>query len=326
MTTETLRARVAGKRQLTDEIFTFTLVDAAGGCLPPADPGAHVDVHVGDGLIRQYSLFNGPEDEGRYCIGVQREAGGRGGSMALCDGVEEGDEITISDPRNHFGLEAGAPRYLLLAGGIGVTPILGMARNLLARGADFEFHYSVRSHNHAAFLPLIGTLGLPPESFFLHLDDGPENQRLDLPALRRSWTPGALAYVCGPVGYMEAVREGLAPDWPGEAIRQEFFSPADPVTAADKEEDGAFFVKLAHSGDVVEVPAGESAASALIAHGVTVSVSCEQGVCGSCLVNVLEGALVHRDSVLTDQERDSGKIWAPCISRAPAGETIVIDL
>lgn len=307
----TLRVRVQRKLAEADGICSFELVAADGGALPRFSPGAHVDVHVPGGPTRPYSLCNDPDETHRYLIAVLEDPASRGGSRAMHARVLEGDTLEIGAPRNHFALVDGR-RHLLMAGGIGVTPILSMAERLSAAGADFEFHYCTRSRARTAFLERIGRSRYADRTH-LHFDDGDPAQRLDIPAVVGAPAPGTHLYVCGPKGFIQAVLDhARARSWPEGQVHFELFS--GEVGPADA--DQPFEVELIRSGRVVLVPRGRSAAEALADAGVQLAVSCEQGICGTCLTRVVSGVPDHRDSYLTPAEHAANDCFTPCCSRA----------
>ncbi|WP_085315405.1 PDR/VanB family oxidoreductase [Derxia lacustris] len=317
----TLTVRVARRRSEAADICSFELLPAAGASLPPFEAGAHIDVHLPNGLVRQYSLCNPPGETHRYLIGVLRDPASRGGSQALHELVAEGATLTIGAPRNHFPLAAGAARSLLLAGGIGVTPILAMAEALTQRGADFRMHYFGRSLERMAFRERIAAAPFAAR-VALHADDGPPEQRADLAELLAGPDAGTHLYVCGPRGFMDAVLgTARAAGWPEDRLHYEFFGAEVAAQAGDR----AFEVELARSGRVVTVPADRTVAQALGAAGIEVMLSCEQGVCGTCLTRVLAGEPDHRDLYLTDEEHAMNDQFTPCCSRARSAR-LVIDL
>ncbi len=321
MSTSTIDVRVAAKRNEATDICTYELVDAGGDALPPFAAGAHIDVHLPNGLVRQYSLCNDPGESHRYLIGVLRDPASRGGSQAMHEMVNEGDMLKIGAPKNHFPLAHEARRSLLLAGGIGVTPILCMAERLAGAGAEFDMHYCTRSRERTAFVERIEASRFAPRVHF-HFDDGPDEQKLDIAALLATPEAGTHLYVCGPKGFMDAVLDtARAQGWPEKQVHYEFFS-AEPLKSDD---DESFDVKLASSGRTVRVEAGQSVIEALAAAGVEVPTSCEQGVCGTCLTRVIEGTPDHRDSYLTDEEREANDQFLPCCSRAKSA-LLVLDL
>jgi vanillate O-demethylase ferredoxin subunit len=270
-------------------------------------------------------LCNDPAETHRYLLGVLRDASSRGGSAAVHDLVQVGQTLQISTPKNHFPLVDGATRSLLLAGGIGITPILCMAEQLAHAGAAFELHHCTRSLERTAFVERIRQSAFAAQAHW-HVDDGDASQRLDLAALLG--TPqaprhaGVHLYVCGPQGFMDAVLGAArAAGWPEAQLHQESFGAA-PL---GRDSDAAFEVQLASSGQVVVVPAGQSVVQALASAGVEVPTSCEQGVCGTCLTRVLAGQPEHRDHYLTPDEQAAGDQFLPCCSRSRSSR-LMLDL
>jgi vanillate O-demethylase ferredoxin subunit len=315
-----LTVKVVRKQREAEGIFSYELAAADGAALPQFSAGAHIDVHIRPGLIRQYSLCNHPRERHRYVIAVLREPSSRGGSQAMHDAIHAGDVIRISEPRNHFPLVPAA-RTLLFAGGIGITPILSMAERLSEMDADFSLHYCCRSADRAAFLDRIGDAAYAHYAH-LHCDDGGDSQRLALSAALGEPAPDKHLYVCGPTGFISYIVEGAkAYGWDDNTIHLEYFG-AKP---ADLTQQQAFSVHIASTGLVVEVPAGKSVVTALEAHGISIPVSCEQGVCGTCLTRVLKGEPDHRDLYLTDEEKARNDQFTPCCSRSKSG-TLVLDL
>lgn len=315
----TIEVRVAAKVCEAEGICSYELVRLDGAPLPPFEAGAHIDVHVGDKHVRQYSLCNAPHETHRYLIGVLRDPGSRGGSLAMHEKVDAGSVLTISAPRNHFPL-VDAARTLLIAGGIGVTPILAMAEALASKGAAFEMHYCARSPERTAFRERIATSGFSRQVHF-HYDSGDAAQKLDLPALLAAPLDTHL-YVCGPAGFIECVLSSARTQgWPEAQLHVEYFSGAVVDTAADQ----PFDVKLASSGQVLTVPAGRSVIQVLAEQGIDVPYSCEEGVCGTCLTRVLDGVPDHRDLYLTDEEHAANDQFTPCCSRAKT-KLLVLDI
>jgi len=278
-------------------------------------------VHLPNGLTRQYSLCNQPNENHRYLIGVLRDAASRGGSATMHDVVKEGDVLEISTPKNHFPLAHEAKHSVLLAGGIGVTPILCMAERLAIAGERFEMHYCTRSQDRTAFHGRIGASSFADRVRF-HFDDGAAEQKLDLAELLGKPQAGTHLYVCGPKGFMDAVlNTARAKGWPEPQLHYEFF--AAEVVVHDS--DASFEVKLASSGRIVVVPKGTTIVQALSEAGVEVQTSCEQGVCGTCLTRVLEGVPDHRDMYLTPEEQAANDQFLPCCSRSKSPQ-LVLDL
>lgn len=317
-----LRVTVARKTPVAEGICAFELVAADGNALPAFSAGAHIDVHLPGGLVRQYSLCNAPGETHRYLIGVLREPASRGGSAALHEAVLEGQALTISAPRNHFPLIEPAARSLLLAGGIGITPLLAMAERLSVQGADFSLHYAVRSRSRAAFVDRLAAAPYASQ-VSLHFDDEAPAQRLSLPAVIGAAPAGTHLYVCGPKGFIDAVlAQARAQGWPEGQLHWEFFAND---AGAPRDSDEAFEVELASSGRVVVVPRGLSIVQALADAGVEVMTSCEQGVCGTCLTPVRAGAPDHRDAYLTPEEQAANDQMLLCCSRAKSAR-LVLDL
>ena len=313
-----IQVKVLRRHPAAEGICSYELARADGGPLPAFSAGSHIDVHLPAGLVRQYSLCNDDRETHRYRIAVLRDPASRGGSIALHDQVREGDTLTISAPRNHFALVA-APHSLLLAGGIGITPLLCMAQRLAHAGQSFSLHYCTRSLARTAFRDEVTALG---DRAHLHLDDGAASQKLDLSAVLAGVPAGTHLYVCGPGGFIDFVMNtAKAAGWPAERLHLEYFGAGPQDTSGDR----AFEVRLASTGKTYTVPADKTVVAALQAHGVDVLVSCEQGVCGTCLTRVLKGECDHRDMYLTDAEKAANDQFLPCCSRAKS-DLLVLDL
>lgn len=315
--------RIAARRNETRDIVVFDLARADGAVLPAFSAGAHLEVKVA-GLIRHYSLCSAPADRAHYRIAVQREVGGRGGSVQLCDTAAAGDTLMVRGPFNHFALHAPVEQPpLLLAGGIGVTPLLGMALALTEAGADFELHFSGRSLEHMAFLPLLRS-GLFGHRVHLYADDGKGVAPMDLPTLLGRGRPGRHLYVCGPGGMIDAAdRIAREQGWAGDHIHFERFgAPAQTPVDGGSE---AFEVEIASTGRRIFIAADQSVAQALAAAGVQIPMSCEVGVCGSCRTRVLAGVPDHRDLLLSAEEQATNTEFTPCCSRSKT-PLLVLDL
>lgn len=315
-----IKVRVASRAQAAEGIVRLDLVCPEGRDLPPFDAGAHVDLFLGNGLTRQYSLCNDPADRGHYRIAVLREPSSRGGSAYVHEALTEDATLEISTPRNLFALDETAAEHLLFAGGVGVTPILAMARRLQTLGLPFVFHYCARDRSRAAFLDELAVAPFA-DAVRLSFDTEPET-RLDLDRALTAPTPGRRLYVCGPGGFMSHVIDGaLARGWAPDQIRKEHFAAAP----APEGENRPFELVIHSTGQVVPVSADQTAAQALEAAGVFVPVSCEQGVCGTCLTRVTDGEPDHRDAFQTDDERAANGQFTPCCSRARTPR-LVLDL
>lgn len=315
-----LTVTVLRKVQEAQDIASFELGRADGGPLPAFSAGSHIDVQVPGGLVRQYSLCNAEGEGHRYRIAVLRDPVTRGGSAGMHDRVQQGDQLTISEPRNHFPL-VHAPRTVLLAGGIGITPLLSMAQRLAAVDADFTLHYCTRSAARTAFRDEIAASRFAGRVQF-HFDDGPDSQKLQLASAFGSPQDGTHVYVCGPTGFIDAVvgaarAAGFAP----EQVHLEYFGAGAQDTSGDR----AFDVKIASTGQLVRVEATQTVVQALAAHGVEILTSCEQGVCGTCITRVLDGECDHRDLYFTDEEKAKHDQFTPCCSRARSA-VLVLDL
>ncbi|MCK5771161.1 fatty acid desaturase [Algiphilus sp.] len=314
-----LRARIVEAAQVSEAVRAYLLEPAEASPFPAYSAGAHIDVEVAPGHIRQYSLVGAPRADGRYRIGVKREDHGRGGSLAVHEGFAPGRVIRIGVPRNRFPLEEAAAGVVLVAGGIGITPLLAMADALHAKGTPFTLHACARSRG---WLPFREELLASPfaEQLRVHLSDDPAAPRLcaaDLP----EWRAGQHMYLCGPEGFMAHVTElAGARGWPSDAIHTESFATAAKDAATEK----PFTVTLARSGKRLQVPAESSLLEVLHAHNYPVPSVCTQGLCGTCSCTVIEGEVDHRDAVLSPEERQAGRMTT-CVSRA-VGEGLLLDL
>ncbi|MFD2739592.1 Rieske 2Fe-2S domain-containing protein [Sulfitobacter aestuarii] len=309
------RVRVAEKVETGKGVIALRL-EPLRGSLATFQPGAHIDVHLPNGLVRQYSLTNGPGQTDHYRIGVKREAESGGGSAALHDQVQVGDVLAISAPRNNFPLRRDAVQTIFIAGGIGVTPLLSMARALQAQGLDFAFHYFVQSPEHAAFAGEMAGFGAA-----LHLHAGLTPQDTGTRLAELLATPGHArhVYLCGPGPMLEAAR-GIAADqgWPESAVHFEYFKNTREI-----DDSSSFEIDLARSAMSLTVPAGRTILEVLRENGVDMPSSCEQGACGTCRVAVIEGEITHQDVYLSPGEKAEGKSIMTCVSRAASGRLIL---
>lgn len=312
---------VAGRQDIARDIASFTFRRRDNASLPAWAAGAHIDVELSGGLIRQYSLCGAVGDQSYYQIAVLRDDAGRGGSRAIHDQVKAGDALRIGAPRNLFPLVE-QQRALLLAGGIGITPILSMAEEMAQQGVDFALHYCVRSAERAAYLDRLNAVGLAGK-FTLHCDDQP-NTALDAAKLLAAPEMGKHLYVCGPNGFMDHILQTARfVGWPEHKIHFERFTAAAPDPAAANDADAAFEIEIAGSGHVIQVAAGQSALEAMLAAGIDIPASCEQGICGSCLTDVVKGIPDHRDMYLSAQEQAANDCFTPCCSRAKTARLTV---
>ncbi|GGY08696.1 PDR/VanB family oxidoreductase [Streptomyces djakartensis] len=302
---------VSTREFVADGVLALTLRHPRAEPLPTWEPGAHIDVVLGPGLERQYSLCGDPADRSAWRIAVLREPDGRGGSAHVHEQVGLGDKVRVRGPRNNFGLEP-SPRYRFVAGGIGITPILPMLAEAEAAGAEWTLLYGGRTRRSMAFGEELRRYGdrvtLAPED---------ESGLLDLPSVLDDVPEGTLVYCCGPGPLLDAVEERC----PSGALRVERFRPKEQQDGVDAE----FDVELARSGMTLTVAPGVSVLETVRSAGVEVLYSCTEGTCGTCETDVLDGVPEHRDSVLTPQEQESGETMMICVSRC-RGRRLVLDL
>jgi ferredoxin-NADP reductase len=292
-----MQLRVRSITYLAEAIHGFELVDPRGRDLPRFTAGAHIDLRAG-GFLRQYSLWNDPAERRRYCIAVLREEQSRGASRHLHDAVRVGDLVEVSLPRNNFPLATVAERHLLIAGGIGIAPIMSMVAELRRRRADFLLHYCTRSLQRTAFREALMPLAAEGHVLFHH-DGGDPARGLDIKAALRDPHPGTHLYFCGPEPMMAAATEA-AKEWPADTVHCEYFTaPLSEIV----DEDRPFRVRLARAGTEYEVPVGETIVDVLRRHGIAVRTSCELGYCGACLTPYRAGEPDHRDQVLEENSR-----------------------
>ncbi|MCJ0973217.1 PDR/VanB family oxidoreductase [Pseudomonas sp. PS1] len=310
-----ISVRVAQKIIEADSVVRYVLVSASGHALPSFAPGAHIDVEVTDRLIRQYSLCNTDgSDSDNYHIAVLKDKSSRGGSELLHT-LKAGQRIKVSPPRNSFPL-GNHRKTVLLAGGIGITPLIPMAHELARAGKEFELHYSSRSKESAAFyVDLLEWKFAGSVRFYF--SDGQDHERVDFRAVLSSQCEGAHFYACGPITYIRAFIEA-AEDLrvPKDRIHTESFQPVQ-----DSTRNATFQIQIASSGDIFDVPGDKSISDVLQENSIDVATSCEQGICGACLMPVRSGEIDHRDSYLTDAERDRNDQMTICCSR---GEGILV--
>ncbi|WP_431877857.1 PDR/VanB family oxidoreductase, partial [Amycolatopsis sacchari] len=309
-------AVLAAKEVLADGVVRLTLRHPGGGPMPEWQPGAHLDLVLGPGLVRQYSLCGDPADRSVLRVAVLREPEGRGGSRHVHDALSEGDRVLVRGPRNHFPLVE-APRYLFIAGGIGITPIVPMIAGAEARGVPWRLAYGGRTRASMAFREELA------ERYGDRVRVCPQDETglLDLDTLLGEPRDDTAVYCCGPEPLLKAVEERCAA-WPSGALHVERFAPkADPDAGPHTE----FEVQLAQSGVTVTVPADTSILHAVEAAGITVASSCQEGTCGTCETVVLEGVPDHRDSILTEEEQAENETMMICVSRSRTPR-LVLDL
>lgn len=291
-----------------------------GGALPDFSAGSHIDLHLGNGQVRSYSLMNAPGERSLYRIGVFRDPDSKGGSAYIHDLLRVGQVLRVDAPRNNFVLHHDAEQSVFIAGGIGVTPFLAMAGTLNAAGRPWTLYYGCRDRNRAAFLHQLNAFALEGHGRLIcHFDDENNGRLLDIAAIIASTTPRAHFYCCGPSGMLTTFRaacEHLHPDH----VHFEYFSSDVEIAS-----DGGFDVVLARSGRRIGIPAGSTILDTLAAVGVSVPYSCQQGICGACEVKVLSGTPDHRDMILSDAERASNATMLICCSGSLSDE-LVLDL
>ena len=298
-------------------IAAFELAPVSGQ-LPSFQPGAHVDVHLPNGLVRQYSLTNGPGLTAVYRLGVKLEPDSRGGSRYMHESVGEGDTLQLSEPHNNFPLRRDAARTVLIAGGIGVTPLLSMAQTLERQQLGWELHYFAQSDDHVAFGEVLEPLSA---GLVKHLGLSPEQTADELEKITHGYEAASHVYICGPGPMIKAARTIAAgAGWPEDAVHFEYFK-----NESDLDDASSFEVVLARRGQTVVVGEGVSVLESLRDAGVDMPSSCEQGLCGTCMVTVLEGELDHQDVYFNDSERAAGDRLLTCVSRATS-KRIVLDL
>lgn len=308
---------VRDRTQAADGVITLTLADPRGAALPVGQPGAHIDVMLDNGVVRQYSLCGALGDDRAWTVGVLRDPRSRGGSRYIHDHLHPGTRVRVRGPRNHFPL-IDSPRYLFVAGGIGITPITAMIHRAERSGARWELVYLGRTRAAMAFTTeLSRRYG---DKVVVWADDergGP----IDLPDRLGAPVDDTMVYCCGPEGLLAAV-EGVGRHWPVGSIRVERFAGrAESATAADRPVE----VDCHRSGITVTVDADVPLLDALEDAGIPIMSSCGEGICGTCRTTVLEGTPDHRDSLLTDDEKNSGTVILPCVSRSRTAR-LVLDL
>jgi ferredoxin-NADP reductase len=312
-----LHLQVAARRTGAEGVVVLELRDPSGAELPAWSPGAHIDLKLREGLVRQYSLCGDPNDRSVWRIGVLREPEGRGGSEHVHESLVEGAEVDVRGPRNNFEL-VDSPKYLFVAGGIGITPILPMLTAAEAAGAEWELHYGGRSRRSMAFLEALEDA--TGNRVTLHPQD--EVGLIDLPKILGTPRPDTVVYTCGPEPLLKAVEQHVGAAWPEGSLHLERFSPkeqGEPVLAE------SFEVELATSGLTLTVPPEKSILEVVEEAGVPVLSSCQEGTCGTCETPVLEGEVDHRDSLLTPAEQAANDTMFICVSRA-ACPKLVLEL
>lgn len=312
-----LRVKVTRKWVASDGVIAFRL-EGLNGALPTVQPGAHIDVHMPNGLSRQYSLTNGPGETDHYTIGVKLEPQSRGGSECMHNVVQTGDVLAISAPRANFPLRRDAMKTILVAGGIGITPMLAMAQVLNAQQLSFELHYFAQTEAHLSFKEILAEFG---NSLVPHLGLTPVETGATLKQVLSGYDNANHLYICGPGPMLEATR-ALASDqgWPDEAVHFEYFKNTNVI-----DDSSTFEIALARSAMTLQVPAGKTILEVLQVNGIEVPSSCEQGACGTCLATVIEGEPDHQDVYLSDSEKAANDKMLTCVSRSKS-KRLVLDI
>lgn len=311
-----LPLRVTRNDRIAEGIHLLEFRDAEGKALPAFSAGAHIAIRAPNGLLRKYSLCNDPGERERYLVAIKREANGRGGSCDLVDNVKAGDRLMVAPPVNDFALPQRAQDFIFIAGGIGITPIMAMIKEVMRQGKRFRLYYCSRSAETTAFTDELGAPEFK-DRVVIHYDDGDPAKSLDLKSILAERKNREHLYCCGPRPLMEAVRH-FTDHWSSAAVHFEAFSDAETHKATDK----PFKVRLARSGEVLVVPTDKTILEVLRDHGLDVPSSCETGTCGTCRTRMLAGTADHRDLYLPDHERADNIMI--CVSRALTDE-ITID-
>jgi phthalate 4,5-dioxygenase reductase component len=313
---EAMPLRIARKEEIAHGIYLFELRDGRDASLPPFAAGAHITLRTPGGFVRKYSICNDPTERDRYVIAVKRETPGRGGSIDLIDNAQAGDTLSVAPPVNDFPLPRRATDLLFIAGGIGITPIMAMIRELQAQPEKrFRLFYCTRSPEMTAFLPELSEPGFK-RKVTIHYDNGDPARSLDLWPILEQRKNREHLYCCGPRPLMQAVRD-LTGHWSSAAVHFEAFSEPE----RRKPDDKPIVVELARSGAVIEVPVGVTILEAMRAGGYQAPSSCESGTCGTCRTRLIEGEADHRDLVLAEHER--GDQIMLCVSRALTPKLVI---
>ena len=308
--------RVTAIRYAARDTHLYEFAPLDGRPLPAYEPGAHIDLHLPNGLIRQYSLIRAEPDPSSYCVTVKRDPASRGGSRYVHDELRVGRTLKISAPRNNFPLVEDAGHVVLLAGGIGITPIWCMVQRLHKLGRSFKLHYACRSRADMAFLQALEAIGHTQ----FHFDDENGDKVLDIKPIVSAAPRDAHLYCCGPMPMLHAFEAATA-DWPRGQIHVEYFTPKPGA----EEKKGGFVVELARSGQEFVIPAGKSILQVLLDAGVDVDYSCELGICGACEQRVISGTPEHHDAILTEEEQASNTKVMICCAGCKS-ERLVLDL
>ncbi|MCS3835754.1 vanillate O-demethylase ferredoxin subunit [Pseudomonas sp. JAI111] len=314
-------ATIVATEDIAQDIRLFTFESASPTPLPIYEAGAHIDVRLDPDLVRQYSLIGRPGSTGQWQIAVKRDANGRGGSVAAHARLQVGTVVEVGIPRSNFPLQISNGRHVLIAGGIGMTPLISMAYALAEAKKDFALHVFARTQAHVPFGQAIRSFPFAAR-IQLHCDEGKGFENNEITDTLGQYQDGDQVYLCGPAGFMERVQAAAVKfGWPANAIATENFSARGPSSP-----DQPFTITLARSGRQLRVDVGESIVDALERERLSVDTVCRQGVCGTCRCRVLSGDIEHRDAVLTTAEREKGNQILLCVSRATGEAPLVLDL
>jgi ferredoxin-NADP reductase len=314
-----IEARVVAIETVARDTKIFTFRRAEGGALPPYEPGAHIDLHLPNGLVRQFSLAVPASDPESYVVGVKRDENSRGGSRYLIDEMRVGQQIRISAPRNTFPLVEDAEHVTLFAGGIGITPIWCMVQELAARKRSWKLYYACRSRSDMAFLEALEQFGA--QAVHLHFDDEAGGKVLDIAAAIAAAPANAHLYCCGPNAMLKAFEAAICAR-PRHCVHVEYFAPKEEESSGKL---GGFWVELARSGEEYFIPEGKKILEVLYEAGADVDYSCELGICGACETRVISGIPEHHDSVLSEEEQAENTRVMICCAGCKT-ERLVLDM
>jgi ferredoxin-NADP reductase len=310
-----IEVRLTDIRPAARDTNIYELRRPDGGTLPSAGPGAHIDLHLPNGMVRQYSLTICEPDPTRYVVGIKRDAASRGGSTYIHDQLKVGAQFKIHPPRNHFPLTENAEHTILIAGGIGITPIWCMVQQLAALGRSWQLYYSCRSRADTAFLEQLQKYA----QVHFHFDDESDGIFLDLEDIVAAAPKNAHLYCCGPLPMLRAF-EAVTASWPRQQIHVEYFIPKHEAALS-----GGFTVELARSGQEFFIPEGKKILEVLLENGIDADYSCELGICGACETRVISGVPEHRDSILSDEDQASNTKVMICCAGSKT-DRLVLDL
>lgn len=318
-----LHLKIKQIRHEANGIHSYELVSKDGTVLPSFDAGSHIDLHLPSGIIRQYSLSNDPAETHRYVIGVLRDEQGRGGSKEVHQTLKVGDLVQTSHPRNHFHLDESAKKVILLAGGIGITPLKSMGHRLKSLNIPFELHYCTRAQENIAFLQELQKIS-DSDKIQFHLDGGVPENGLNIAAMIEGLESGAHLYYCGPAGFMKACAQAATKRSDIHVHFEHFKAPEKEGGQADiKSVLGELAIQIHSTGQKMTLSKSESLIDVLAKLGVEVSTSCQSGLCGTCKTRYISGDVEHGDCILSDAEH--AEYLTPCISHIKSG-TLVLDL